>query len=57
MKIEIYDPPMCCSSGLCGPSIDGQVFKTGEYPSYEELCKALGIEPLQKGKPLTMQFE
>jgi hypothetical protein len=20
--IEIYDPPMCCPSGLCGPSID-----------------------------------
>lgn len=113
MKVEIYDPPMCCSSGLCGPSIDpvlvktndavlalkkqevtvnrynlkqqpkdflanqtvadllqtegkkvlpvtlvnDQVLRTGEYPSYEELCKALGIEPLQKGKPLTMQFE
>lgn len=22
MKVEIYDPPMCCSSGLCGPSVD-----------------------------------
>lgn len=109
MKIEIYDPPMCCSSGLCGPSIDpvlvkvndailslkkqgveverynlahqpkafmaskttadlihkngkkilpitilnGEVFKTGEYPSYEELCGALGIEPL-KHKPITL---
>lgn len=113
MKVEIYDPPMCCSSGICGPSIDpvlvktndavlalkkqavevyrynlkqqpkdflvnqtvadllhmegkkvlpitlvnDQVFKTGEYPSYEELCKVLGIEPLHKGKPLTMQIE
>lgn len=111
--VEIYDPPMCCSTGLCGPSIDpvlvktndtvlalkkqavvitrynlkqqprdyltnhivadllhkegkkvlpitlvnDQVFKTGEYSSYEELCKALGIEPLKKGKPLTIQFE
>ena len=101
MKIEIYDPAMCCSSGLCGPAIDpvlvkvndaiialkkqnveverfnlaqqtklfmenktvadllhnggkkvlpitfvnGAVFKTGGYPSYEELCSALGIEP------------
>jgi hypothetical protein len=110
MKIEIYDPAMCCSSGLCGPSIDpvlvkmndallalkkqnveverfnlaqqpkafmdnpkirplitkqgkkvlpitivnGEVFKTGEYPSYEELCEALAIEPL-KSKPLTLQ--
>lgn len=110
MKIEIYDPAMCCSSGLCGPSIDpvlvkmndavlalkkqgvevarynlaqqpgafmdnknvadllhksgkrvlpvtiidGTVFRTGEYPSYEELCGALGIEPLKTGKPLTL---
>ncbi|GER93813.1 arsenical resistance operon transcriptional repressor ArsD [hot springs metagenome] len=109
MKIEIYDPAMCCSSGLCGPSIDpvlvkmndavmalkkqgveverfnlaqqpkafmenpevkslltkngkkilpitlidGKVFKTGEYPSYEELCQALGIEPL-KVKPISL---
>ena len=112
MKIEIYDPPMCCSSGVCGPSIDpvlvkmndavlalkkqgvvverynlaqqikefaanktiadllhgkgkkilpitvvnGNVFKTGGYPLYEDLCKELGIEPLKKGRPMTLQF-
>lgn len=22
MLIEIYDQPMCCSSGLCGPDVD-----------------------------------
>lgn len=110
MKVEIYDPPMCCSSGLCGPTLDpvlvkmndavlalkkqgveverynlaqqpkafmenrkvagllhkdgkkvlpvimvnGDVFRTGQYPSYEELCGALGIEPLKTGKPLTL---
>jgi hypothetical protein len=21
-KIEIYDPPMCCPTGVCGPNID-----------------------------------
>jgi len=21
-KILIYDPPMCCSSGVCGPEVD-----------------------------------
>lgn len=21
-KIEIFDPPMCCSTGVCGPSVD-----------------------------------
>lgn len=22
MKIEVFDPPMCCSSGVCGPAVD-----------------------------------
>jgi hypothetical protein len=21
-KLEVFDPPMCCSSGVCGPQID-----------------------------------
>ena len=113
MKVEIFDPAMCCSSGLCGPSIDpvlvkmndailalkkqnvvvercnpktqptlfvknktilellnkngkkilpvvlvnDKVFKVGAYPSYEDLCKELGIEPLKSKKPMTIQVE
>jgi|YelNatPaOPRAMG01_1025707.scaffolds.fasta_scaffold76669_2 hypothetical protein len=109
MKIEIYDPAMCCSTGLCGPVVDpvlvkvndavlalkkqgveverfnlaqqikdfmanktvadllhkngkkvlpitminGSVFKTGEYPTYDELCMAVGIKPL-KHMPMTL---
>ena len=112
MKIEIYDPPMCCPSGLCGPAldpalvkmndavlalkkqgveverfnlaqqpkafmenpevkeligkngkkilpviiVDGNVFKTGGYPVYEELCGALGIEPIVQGKPIPLKM-
>lgn len=112
MKIEIYDPALCCSSGLCGPALDpvlvkmndtvlalkkqgveverfnlaqqpkefmtnkkvadllykngrkilpittvnGKVFRTGEYPSYEDLCQELGIEPLKKGKPMSLNI-
>lgn len=108
MKVEIYDPAMCCSSGLCGPAIDpvlirvndavmslkrqgvaverynlaqqtkrfmenkavadllhkagkkslpivfvnGALFRTGSYPSYEDLCMALGIEP--KAPPVVL---
>lgn len=22
VKVEIFDPPMCCPTGLCGPTID-----------------------------------
>jgi len=110
MKVEIYDPAMCCSTGLCGPVLDpvlvkmndallalkkqgveierfnlaqqpkafmvnktvadllhkdgkkilpvtlvnGEVLLTGEYPSYEKLCEALGIEPLKQNKPISI---
>ncbi len=110
MKIDIYDPAMCCSSGLCGPGIDpvlvkmndavltlkkqgveierynlaqqpkeymankkiaellhkngkkvlpvtivnGEVFRTGGYPAYEDLCMALGIEPMKTGRPISV---
>lgn len=30
MKVEIYDPAMCCSSGLCGPSIDPVLIKMND---------------------------
>ena len=26
-KIEIYDPAMCCDSGVCGPSIDPELLR------------------------------
>ncbi len=104
MKMAIYDPPLCCSSGVCGPTVDpalvkmneavhtlkkqgveverfnlaqqprefvtnntvaallqkngnqilpitflnGELFKTGEYPSYQDLCSALGIKPVEQ---------
>lgn len=110
MKVEIYDPAMCCSTGLCGPVLDpvlvkmndallalkkqgveverfnlaqqpkafmanktvadllhkngkkilpitlvnGGVLLTAEYPSYEKLCEALGIEPLKQNKPISI---
>ncbi len=22
MKIQVFDPPMCCSTGVCGPAVD-----------------------------------
>jgi hypothetical protein len=30
MKIEFYEPPMCCSTGLCGPSVDESLVKLNE---------------------------
>jgi glutaredoxin len=34
--------------------VNGRLFKSGGYPSYEELCKALGLTPLVKSRPLTV---
>jgi hypothetical protein len=30
IMIEIFDPPMCCPSGLCGPSIDPALLDISE---------------------------
>lgn len=30
MKIEIFEPTMCCSSGICGPSVDKSLVKISE---------------------------
>lgn len=27
--IRVFDPPMCCSSGVCGPSVDPQLSRFG----------------------------
>lgn len=24
-KVEVFDPPMCCSTGICGPSVDPEL--------------------------------
>ncbi len=29
-QIEIFDPPMCCPSGLCGPDIDPALLDINE---------------------------
>jgi len=30
MKIEVYDPAMCCSTGVCGPSVDPELVRIQE---------------------------
>jgi len=22
IEVRVYDPPLCCASGVCGPSVD-----------------------------------
>ncbi len=30
IRIEIFDPPMCCPSGLCGPTVDPALLDINE---------------------------
>lgn len=30
VDVEIFDPPMCCPTGLCGPTIDQQLLDVSE---------------------------
>jgi hypothetical protein len=36
--IEVYDPPMCCSSGVCGPAVDPKLV------AFKAALKALAAE-------------
>jgi hypothetical protein len=29
VKLAVFDPPMCCSSGVCGPSVDKKLVEFG----------------------------
>ena len=40
-KIFVYDPPMCCSSGVCGPNPDPVLI---EFQNTIDKLKAEGIE-------------
>ena len=30
MRIEFYEPAMCCTTGLCGPSVDERLVRLNE---------------------------
>jgi hypothetical protein len=41
MKIQVFDPPMCCSTGLCGPSVDPALV---EFSANLDWLKRQGIQ-------------
>lgn len=51
-KIEVFDPAMCCSTGVCGPSVDpdllriSTVFNNLKNKGYEVVRHNLSEEPL-----------
>ncbi len=30
-KIEIFDPAMCCSTGVCGPSVNPELIRVAAW--------------------------
>ena len=42
MKVEIYDPAMCCSTGLCGPTLDPVLEKL--RASYKKKLEVIFID-------------
>jgi hypothetical protein len=39
-KIQVYDPALCCSTGICGVDVDQEkVALAGRYPRRVELAK------------------
>ena len=39
-KIEIFDPAMCCSTGICGPSIDKDLLR---FATLVDSLKNMGV--------------
>ena len=41
MKLEVFDPPMCCSTGACGPAVDPNLV---QFAADLEWLREKGIE-------------
>ncbi len=40
-KLQVFDPPMCCSTGVCGPSVDPKLVR---FAADLEWLKSKGVE-------------
>ncbi|KNF07308.1 arsenical resistance operon trans-acting repressor ArsD [Gottschalkia purinilytica] len=53
MIVELFEPPMCCPTGICGPSVDQKLVKVMEdietlkkkYPGLEVERYSISIQP------------
>jgi len=41
MQIQVFDPPMCCSTGVCGPQVDPSL---PQFAADLEWLKAQGVQ-------------
>lgn len=40
-RLEVFDPPMCCSSGVCGPKVDKKLVR---FSAALEWLRSKGIQ-------------
>jgi len=52
MKLEVFDPPMCCSTGACGPAVDPKLV---QFAADLEWLKSKGVEVVRSN--LTQQTD
>ena len=38
MRLEVFDPSLCCSSGACGPTVDPELARLIEVPVMLSVC-------------------
>jgi hypothetical protein len=41
VKVEVFDPVMCCSSGVCGPNVDNKLV---QFSAALEWLRSQGIQ-------------
>jgi hypothetical protein len=46
LKLEVFDPPMCCATGICGNSVDSKLVT---FASDLEWLKKQGIDVVRHG--------
>jgi arsenite methyltransferase len=51
-KVEVFDPPMCCSSGVCGPNVDKSLV---QFSATLEWLRSRGMQ-VERYNP-TQQYE
>jgi predicted transcriptional regulator len=44
VKVEIFDPPMCCATGVCGPTVDPNLIRFNEALLALEKAHPLQVE-------------
>jgi hypothetical protein len=44
MTIQVFDPPMCCPTGVCGPSVDPELVR---FAADLEWLRSKGVEVIR----------